>query len=259
MLCGVCMYFCVVICEMVDLCMFIVLVMLCRISGFMVFLLQLRKLCWCLMIWVVIFISVLLWFCRFLMNQWVFCNWLCMKVLLVLLLVWWIMLVQVVLMCRCGIVFWFSLISQCLLFLCMMMLGMMYLVLFDLICELGWGCRYWISLMIWCSLFFLSFMCCINWLQLWLLSRLRQLDIRCSVLFSQGVVDGNWCSCSSRYLCRLWVLMLVGFSCWMWCSMIFILLSLMFSFGLMVVRIFSRDFLRQLLLLMLLMMVIVII
>lgn len=65
---GVCINFCVVIWEIVDLCMFMVLVMLCSISGFMVFLFCFRKLIWCFIILVDILSNVLLWFCKFLIN-----------------------------------------------------------------------------------------------------------------------------------------------------------------------------------------------
>lgn len=49
-LCGVCRYLLVVMCDIVDLCMLIVLVIFFRVSGVIVFLLWVRKLVWCLMI-----------------------------------------------------------------------------------------------------------------------------------------------------------------------------------------------------------------
>lgn len=49
-LCGVCMYFCVVICEIVDLCIFIIFVILFSIIGFIIFGLCLKKfICCCIM------------------------------------------------------------------------------------------------------------------------------------------------------------------------------------------------------------------
>lgn len=172
-LCGVCRNLLVVMCEMVDLCMLIFLVIFFRVSGVIVFLFCIRKVVWCLMIICVVCSRVLQCIDRSWLNQCVFCSILCSVGVVLLVLVsvclYWLLIEM------WWLVVGFSVIFYCLLVCQVMMFGIIIVLCLGSRLLLGCGCSERIRCIVLCMLLILVLCCWVRVGQLCVVSVLSVL------------------------------------------------------------------------------------